>query len=1695
DAPYTEGAHTLITCTGAWQLVTLTSITTDTLKTLTRVEVFARTRDTVATTFYVDGLQLEQKPYATSWTLGGTTRASEVLTIPTTGVFQKGNWAVELTYIPKDVVMNSNYPRLFHCGIDTNNYYDIAITPDGRIYGEVRSGGTNYAIFATSPIVVGTAYSIMFSGDGTRIRLCINGLEYSRVYVEPIGTLLSSMNVGSSFSQQCNGIIDDLRISNRARTLAEHQAAYQSNQPLSIDASTTCKFSFDSSTSGYTTAQFGPGIESYWNYTSMNLGGGWSASVNTWNQNLILTKPLFSIPGRGLAIGESITYNSINKIWTFSNNSRIEENPDRSVTYLKGDGGSYTFTPKGSGGYTAPAGVYLTLQKNGTGNFTILDKYKNTYNYLNGKPNQFKDRNNNTTTFTYNSARLYQVSDPSGRKLTYTYDPASGNIVSITDPASHVYRFGYQNGNLTTVTDPDNKTFILGYDDNGHVSSFTDPLNRVTSFYCDPNGQLQRLRDARTTGQDVYETSFAQDFQGNSILTMMTDPGNKTTTFYHNNETGNLTKYHDALGHTWQYVWTSNNLMQSQDVKGTTSYQYDSNCNVTRITNTVDSTSSHNIVETMTYDSYSQLLEEVDGSGRTTSYKYSNKGELLSTANPELKESNGRKYDQYGNAIEYSPAVLGNHNLLLNGSMEIPGPEGRLLDGWSRTSGAAAVSLDGDPSGFHPHGNYSLKISSSTATTDWFYQMVSADPNDCFTLRADVKLDNVQPSGSNAGAFIEMRYRAGDGFICEDTWYCWGNGTVPLILTSYALPDYVCSYTVRIGLRNASGTAWFDGVQLEDAGNSNQGFILGSFNSVENNGFEYGLGSWSYSGTTPTVTSEAAWGGTRSLKMEAAGTTYQDVPVHGGEPLTFSGMVKTSNVTGTGAYCKIDYYNASNNLISGSTVQTGYVTGTQDFTRLTSLATAPANAHHARVQAILNGTGTVYFDAIKLIPRNSNTYTYDASNGTYTGGNYIIRLEEASGKQNNYTYDINTGNELSFTDARNRTTTYYYDSLNRLIRVRDPLLHNAYYGYDAANNCISTRDPRSSSPTDNTYLTSYGPDNLNKLETLTDPLSRNCTYTYDRSGNLTDILLPNGLTEHFEYDDANRLIKASYDNGKYFTFSYDDANNLIGVVDQDNNSYTCNYDGAHRLTNATDAFGYALTYQWDKSNNLTSITGTGYSCQYNYGSDNRLLRLTLAGSDIDYDYDESGRVFQVRCIGSYNFRKYNYLANGWCERIQDPYFPGQYHYDYCYYDDGTIDYYISWAGTDSFNYDADGRLTYWYYSPRSGTGIQENYSYDHAGNLLTKGNRSFTYNSANQITNAGFTYDNNGNMTGDGTYIYVYNALNQLIQVKRASDNSMVAEYKYNHDGLRKSKTVNGVTTTYNWDASGNLVRETTPSGTNYYYYDPSGNLAGLRKNNVTYIVHNNLRGDIVSITDTSGNIVAQYHFDPWGKQISYSGTLTQPFRYASYYYDEETGLYYLKSRYYSPVMGRFLTRDSIEYIEHENPQTLNLYSYCGNDPVNNTDSTGHWKEGDEKLSKSAQNEIKYLTNLYNKATSKASRDWIAKQADKIRTMDSSSSLPKTGTPNSKDSLYNPDGSVKQEREYGPDGQPVLDTDYNHGGANHEFPHEHVWENGVRGPARSPKISNAGKVTGWALVGTVVYWIVSEGSRILFPPRNLIPVP
>ena len=143
------------------------------------------------------------------------------------------------------------------------------------------------------------------------------------------------------------------------------------------------------------------------------------------------------------------------------------------------------------------------------------------------------------------------------------------------------------------------------------------------------------------------------------------------------------------------------------------------------------------------------------------------------------------------------------------------------------------------------------------------------------------------------------------------------------------------------------------------------------------------------------------------------------------------------------------------------------------------------------------------------------------------------------------------------------------------------------------------------------------------------------------------------------------------------------------------------------------------------------------------------------------------------------------------------------------------------------------------------------------------------------------------------------------------------------------------------------IVAEVTGDVQTDYYYDESGNVFGFKRGNSEYYYIRNGQGDIIGILDSSGTQIVSYVYDSWGKLVSISGSQAEtigevnPFRYRGYYYDTETGLYYLQSRYYDPEVGRFINGDD-RIIVNNSLNEVNLFSYCGNNPVINSDPTGH---------------------------------------------------------------------------------------------------------------------------------------------------------
>ncbi|HBL84814.1 MAG: hypothetical protein A2Y17_01510 [Clostridiales bacterium GWF2_38_85] len=165
--------------------------------------------------------------------------------------------------------------------------------------------------------------------------------------------------------------------------------------------------------------------------------------------------------------------------------------------------------------------------------------------------------------------------------------------------------------------------------------------------------------------------------------------------------------------------------------------------------------------------------------------------------------------------------------------------------------------------------------------------------------------------------------------------------------------------------------------------------------------------------------------------------------------------------------------------------------------------------------------------------------------------------------------------------------------------------------------------------------------------------------------------------------------------------------------------------------------------------------------------------------------------------------------------------------------------------------------------------------------------------------------------------------------------------YTYNESGIRTSKNRNGTVYSYTLDGS-KILKETRTGNENatlYYYYDDTGSVTGFTHNGTNYYYGKNIQGDVKYIYDTNGTVVVEYCYDAWGNIISVTGSLAStigvinPFRYRSYYYDSETGFYYLNSRYYDPQVGRFINADGL-LGANQDLAGYNLFAYCSNNPV-----------------------------------------------------------------------------------------------------------------------------------------------------------------
>ena len=554
-------------------------------------------------------------------------------------------------------------------------------------------------------------------------------------------------------------------------------------------------------------------------------------------------------------------------------------------------------------------------------------------------------------------------------------------------------------------------------------------------------------------------------------------------------------------------------------------------------------------------------------------------------------------------------------------------------------------------------------------------------------------------------------------------------------------------------------------------------------------------------------------------------------------------------------------------------------------------------------------------------PTTAYTFTYNAFGdvtGVAVGGNTLVTnsYKSKNGKPTKITYADGSYVQYSYNEKEQiysiayksagssiKRVNYVYDANGRLISVNDLVSRTWHrYEYDGKDRLL--------------YVHTFREDG----DALTE------VYTYDAESRMTQNamrLQANGI----DIDISQSYTYNDYSNNVAYAVRFGTGN----VAPKAELSRGVHYDALGRVTRKTDALSTvnsasSMPAVYDYTYADTSSRATGRVS---------LIESTIGTRGIDtyYTYDENGNITCIRKLEAGYDQSIYYTYDKLGQLIRE---------------DNPIK-----NKTYVYTYDRGGNIT-----------SKKTYAYTLASSITSSptDTRTYTYGNSSfgdlltKYNGMSLAYDANFNPTTyyNGTsYSMSWQYGRQLASVTKGGTTT---SYTYNADGIRTSKTVGGVEHKYVLSGS-QIVAEYYGTTTNIYLYDDSGAPIGLATRQSSdvegvyqyYYFEKNLQGDILGIYTSSGQKVVWYMYDAYGNITtaiaSGYGTLrdSNPFRYRGYYYDTETGFYYLNSRYYDPVTGRFINIDGSISGVGGNLLGNNLFAYCFNNPINMIDEQGEW--------------------------------------------------------------------------------------------------------------------------------------------------------
>ena len=524
------------------------------------------------------------------------------------------------------------------------------------------------------------------------------------------------------------------------------------------------------------------------------------------------------------------------------------------------------------------------------------------------------------------------------------------------------------------------------------------------------------------------------------------------------------------------------------------------------------------------------------------------------------------------------------------------------------------------------------------------------------------------------------------------------------------------------------------------------------------------------------------------------------------------------------------------------------------------------------------------------------------------------------------------------------TTTYHYDLLGRKTQVDDPS-GSTTFEYDLWDHLTALNDA-------NNQRSEFDYDIDGKLTIERRPMLEEMAYEYDLQGRLWTITDANQQSTEYGYDARGRLDTIAYHDGKTVTLSYDRDGNLAGY-DDGVTSATYSYDAVGRkLTETVDYGPFQKSFSYTYYNNgqkqtFTAPDSSVYS--YSYGTNNQLLSVQIpnlgAIAFSDYDWTRVGTVSYpggvVRSLG------YDDLMRPASLSVAAPDDTPLMNYAYSYDPAGNILTKSTEHGTYGYDYDLSSRLTV----ADNPMLDDETYDYDAVGNRTSASNATgaISHNLNNELTAYGelsFDYDANGNLTrksvGTAAVNYIYNAAKRLIRVEDDLTGLVIAEYAYDPFGRRLWKEVNDVRTYFFYSDEG-LIAEYDETGTEIrsYGYKPDSTWGTdplfLKKDGQYYWYQNDHLGTPQKIVAQDGAVVWSAQYTAFGDATISVETITNNLRFPGQYFDAETGLHYNWSRYYDSGIGRYVRVDPVGFDGAD----VNLYGYVKNKPTKRIDFLG----------------------------------------------------------------------------------------------------------------------------------------------------------